>query len=131
MTNKIKGILCDADFLIALYVDKDSNHQKATEIYSQFENFSILNITFYEVATVLSRLFDHELAKSTLQDMKELFTNIIIFDQKLEEKTFELYYSCNKKNISFFDCACLITAQKNNYKIASFDKFYPEEILAE
>ena len=129
MTNKIKGILCDADFLIGLYVDKDSNHQKATEIYSQFENFSILNITFYEVATVLSRLFDHQIAKDTLKDIQELFTNVITFDQKLEESAFELYYSYNKKNISFFDCGCLITAQKNHYKIASFDKFYPKEML--
>ena len=129
MTNRINWVLCDADFLIALYIDKDSNHQQAQDIYSECNNFSILNITFYEVATVLSRLFDHQLAKETLKDMKELFTNVIIFDQGMEDKTYENYYSYNKKNISFFDCACLVTAQKYGYKIASFDKFYPNEIL--
>ena len=129
MTTKYGNILCDADFLIALYVNTDSNHAQATEIYNQNNNFAILNITLYEISTVLSRLFEHKIAKKTLIDIQDLFLNIITFDQSMEKNTFSLYYQLDKKNISFFDCACLSVAKKNNWKIASFDKFYPPEIL--
>ncbi len=61
-------ILCDADFVIALFLDTDSNHQKAFDIYNSIDSslFVILNITIYEVATLLSRFLPQSEAIYTL-----------------------------------------------------------------
>ncbi len=58
------------------------------------------------------------------------FNKPIIFDYKWENDIYRLYNSFEKKNISFFDCACLHYAKIVKAKVVSFDKFYPPEILA-
>jgi predicted nucleic acid-binding protein len=127
----ISKILCDADFLIALFVQDDSNHKKAFEIYNSFDSsyFVFTNLAIYETATVLSRKLEHDDAIFTLESIRNRFCNPIVFDTKWESDIFDIFNSYSKKNISFFDCSCLFIAQKFNYKIASFDKFYPKEIL--
>jgi predicted nucleic acid-binding protein len=130
MTTKI---LCDADFLIALLLKEDSNHLKAVGLYNKYsENyeFVFLSITKYEIATVLSRKLPQKEAISMYKDFQDGFQNEIWFEKSWESEVFELYNSFIKKNISFFDCACMILAPKINAKIASFDSFYPAEILA-
>ena len=124
-----KTLLCDTDFLISLQLATESTHQEAMEIYENNDEFVVLNITFWEVATVLSRKLTQDQAVATLERLQEDFPNIIDFQSKDEQETFKMFKSFVKKNISFFDCACLIVAQKHGYKIASFDKFYPREIL--
>jgi predicted nucleic acid-binding protein len=129
MNNKI---LCDADFIIALFVDHDSNYIKATKLYNATDNslFIVTNITIYEVATVLSRKLSQSEAVYTLESIRQRFINPIIFNHLWEAEVYDLYNSFDKKNISFFDCACMILAKKLDCKIASFDSFYPAEILA-
>lgn len=126
-------ILCDADFIIALLLDTDSNHAKALELYNKFEfnQFFVMNITLYEVATVLSRLLPQFEAIEVLSLVRQKFDNPVIFDPKWENSVYELYKTFTKKNISFFDCGCLIFAKKVNAKIASFDSFYPVELLVQ
>jgi predicted nucleic acid-binding protein len=129
MTTKI---LCDADFLIALFTKQDSTHQKALDLYNSHDSdcFTVMNLTIYEVATVLSRKMQQDKAIYTLESIRIIFPNAITFDIAWEAEVIDLYNSFTKKNISFFDCACMILAPKINAKIASFDSFYPPEILA-
>ncbi len=131
MTSKnMSKTLCDTDFLIALQFGNESTHQQAFNIFQKFDNFVVSNITFWEVATVLSRKLNQSEAVKLLELIQGQFTDIYIFSADDEITTFKLYKSYTKKNISYFDCACLIVAQKLDAKIASFDKFYPTEILA-
>jgi predicted nucleic acid-binding protein len=131
MTNKI---LCDSDFVISLLCEEESTYTQALLQYNTyFDNgaeFWIMNITLYEVATVLSRKFDQPRAIQTLELVEENFKNIIRISEADESEAFELYKSFAKKNISFFDCACQTVATNNKMKIASFDKFYDPKILA-
>ncbi|MEI6728983.1 MAG: PIN domain-containing protein [bacterium] len=122
-------VLCDTDFLLALHIEADSNHDKALEIFEKYADYSLTNLTIYECATVLSRLLPQDKAVFTLQSIRENFTSVVAFDIDWESEVFDLYNSFEKKNISFFDCACQIIAQKFGYQIASFDKFYPKELL--
>ncbi len=129
MTTKI---LCDADFLIGLYLNADSNHDKANLILEQFKStceFVVLNLTRYEFATVLSRKLPQANAIEIYKQFQKDFQNEVWFEKKYEEDVLEIYNSFDKKNISFFDCACLYIARVLNCKIASFDSFYPAEIL--
>lgn len=123
-------VLCDTDFLVALYIAEDLNHAKANEILNKYNSFIVTNITFYEVLTVLSRKLEQLIAIKILNQIQKDFSNILIFDQGWELEVYKIYTSFEKKNISFFDCACLFLATENNFKIASFDKFYPSDLLA-
>lgn len=132
--NSKNKIICDADFILALYLESDSNHDKVNTIlskYLQVSEFYVLNFTKYEVATVLSRLLPHPFAVNVNKAfLTEFSHNEIWLDKEMESKTYKLYETFSKKNISFFDCACMVLATKLNCKIASFDSFYPSEILA-
>ena len=127
-------IICDTDFIIGLYLEQDSNHSKAITIYnkySQSHNLIILNLTKYEVATVLSRKLPQELAIAINTEFLNTFTQEIFFEKAWEVEVYNLFNSFQKKNISFFDCVCLIYAKKVNAKIASFDQFYPKDLLCQ
>ncbi len=125
-----KIVILDADFLIALYIDTDSNHERALFLYDKIENCRVLNLTIYEVATVLSRLFEHKIAKLILKNiLADLHQITLNFDPNWEDDIFKIYNLQTKKNISFFDCSLIFLAQNFDYKIASFDQFYPKELL--
>ncbi|MFM7854712.1 MAG: type II toxin-antitoxin system VapC family toxin [Flammeovirgaceae bacterium] len=124
-------IICDTDFLISLSVTNESTHQKALNLYQKNEDadFLVLNITMYEVATVLSRKFKQTQAVEILESIQYNFETEIWFEKDWQNQVFDIYKSQLNKNISFFDCSCLFLAQKYKAKIASFDQFYPPEIL--
>lgn len=128
----LNSVICDTDFLISLHVTNESAHKKAVQIFdriSEETNFIISNITKYEVATVLSRKFPHSYAVEILEAINQNFAYELWFEQDWQAETFKIYSNQTKKNISFFDCSCLFLAKKFKWKIASFDKFYPKEIL--
>ena len=79
--------------------------------------------------TVLSRKLEQKLAVKAFKLFEELFINEVAFDTEFEPEIISYYKNSKSKNQSFFDIACLIQARKLGYKIASFDKFYPKEIL--
>ena len=100
------------------------------EKYSDTSDFMIMNLTKYEFSTVLSRKLPQLEAIKIYKEFTKDFQNEIWFEISWESEVFDLYNSFEKKNISFFDCACMILAKKINSKIASFDNFYPSELLA-
>jgi predicted nucleic acid-binding protein len=128
MTNRI---LCDTDFFIALLIQEDSNHEKAMAIITTPSDhiFTYSNLTKYELVTVLSRKLPQKIAVQALEIFEDTFKDKFDFDVQLEDKVLDFYKKSLNKNISFFDAACLVQAQKYHWKLASFDKFYPKEIL--
>ena len=128
-----KNILCDADFLIALLIQNDSNHLKARAIIDNNldANFLYSNLTKYELMTVLSRKLDQKKAVQCLELFINIFEDEFQFDITLEPQIIDFYKQSTNKNQSFFDIACLLTAQKLNYRIASFDQFYPKGLLCQ
>jgi predicted nucleic acid-binding protein len=126
-----KTILCDTDFFIALLISEDINHEKAKNILEKYQDFTFTHSSLikYELMTVLSRKLEQNLAVKALEIFEELFENEFQFDTFLEAEIIKYYKKSKNKNQSFFDIACLVQAQKYDYKIASFDKFYPKSIL--
>ena len=126
----IINVLCDADFFVALLIAEDSNHPKAIEILNN-PNYSFWysNLTKYELITVLSRKLPQNLAIQALEIFENTFDQEIIFDTEFESEIVKYFKNSTNKNQSFFDIACLIQAQILDFKIASFDKFYPVDII--
>ncbi len=126
-----KTILCDTDFLIAFLISEDINHQKSKSLVEKYQDFTFIhsNLTKYELMTVLSRKLEQKLAIQALELFEKIFENEFQFDTILEVEIIAYYKNTKNKNQSFFDIACLVQAKKHNYKIASFDQFYPKEFL--
>ncbi len=124
------GILLDADYIIALSFDNESTYSQALKISKNIERFeqAIIAPVLYEVATVTSRKFGHKLSCNLIKSIYELDIEIISVDN-LEKNILELFYSQRKKSTSMFDCANLVAAKHYGFKIASFDSFYPKDIL--
>jgi predicted nucleic acid-binding protein len=127
----IPKILCDTDFFIALLIEEDTNHEKAISILQTYNQsiFSYSNLTVYELMTVLSRKLPQTLAIQALTIFETTFDDRFDFDLDLEVDIMRFYKQSVQKNMSFFDIACLIQAQKYQIPIASFDSFYPKELL--
>lgn len=53
----------------------------------------------------------------------------VVVDEKIHEQTLVELKNHTKKNISAVDCSNLALAQKYKAKIASFDQFYPTQML--
>ncbi len=126
------SILIDSDFLISLIIQTEPKHSKAKQLFKKLssnDDIFCLNLVLQETATVLSHKFSQTLAKTFYRNVKQILPKIIYLNQNLEKKTWKIFLSQTKKNISFIDCANLAT--KKTYKldrIFSFDKFYPKNL---
>lgn len=124
-------ILLDADALIALAKQDDSNHEKAVNINDELQrrgvSYVLSPFTIAEAATVLSYKVSHQAAKKFLKQIREL--DIPSFDLNEEQIKLADYWFNNqsKKGISYFDCfnmALLERYKKQIEAIFSFDSIY-------
>jgi predicted nucleic acid-binding protein len=123
--------LLDTDFLFAYFFKEQSTHQKALDIMNIIQNddLYISNIVLQELATVLSNKQSHQKAKLVISRCKLLDFKIIKLTDSEEDIVWDIFNQISKNGTSFIDCSNLYLAQTCKYKIASFDKFYPSEIL--
>ena len=119
--------ILDSDFICSYFLTDQSTHQKAIGIMDKMkaQNIFVLNITLQEVATMASRKMSQQIAISLYENTLNLQPIMIRLTIEDEDNIWKLFKSYDKKNISFIDCANLYYAQKEIYKIATFDTFYP------
>lgn len=125
-------LLYNTDFILNLLVKSESNHTKAISLIKSIvaDQEWYLKLVHFELATVLSRKFDQGFAIRVLEGFSQTSLNPLEFSDQDEAETWDLFRSFKNNNISFVDCANIVVARKNNLKILTFDKFYPEELLA-
>lgn len=124
------NIVCDSDYLIAYFACEESTHQRALQLEPLFLGHDVyyLDIVHFESVTVVSRKYGYITAELFLEGLKKTHFTRVKYDP-YEKEIWSEFYSHHKKNISFVDCANLVLARKLKAKIASFDSFYPLEIL--
>lgn len=123
-------LLCDSDFLISLAIADESTHRRAAALARKYmdQPWHMLDVTLYECISVVSRKYGQPVAR-------QLYSFIEARDMQwhraaeVEAKAWDVFFSYKKKNISFTDCANLTVARKYGWKIASFDAFYPKDIV--
>jgi predicted nucleic acid-binding protein len=123
--------ILDTDFIFSYFDRNQSTHQQAGDLAEKFAEQAVIisNLVRQELATVISCRFGYSLAKEVLENVDLFEPQEIFFDEIETAKIWQIFWSFQKKNISFIDCSNLFLAQNFNCKIASFDKFYPKEIL--
>lgn len=125
------SLFLDSDFIFALQVESDTNHEKALSlqelIIEKSYGLFYMNVVKQEVATLISRRIGQKESLTAI-DLLSNFDEIFITPE-MEREVWQVFKSFDKKNISFVDCTNLYFAQKFKFKIASFDQFYPTEFL--
>lgn len=120
-------VLVDADFLVALAKEDDSNHREAvlkTRALKEAAVF-ITPFTIPEAVTVLSYKVSQAAAKKFLTSARAEHFIELPFNQELIQEADKLFLLQNKKGTSWIDC--LNAAAVKLYEvdvIASFDTFY-------
>lgn len=125
--SKPRKILVDADALVAIAKEDDTNHDKAIKIARLLakETLFLSPITIPEAATVLSYRVSHVDAKNFLQEVRKRNLIELTLDFDTQQKADEIFLSQSKKGISWFDCLNVAYVKINGLEgIFSFDKFY-------
>ena len=124
-------VLLDTDFIFNFFDQNQINHEITKALVEKYvdSQFAITNLVRQELATVLSVRIGYEFWSVVQAGIDEFEVINIFLDENDTRLIWGLFNSFKKKNISFIDCSNLYLAQKHGYKIASFDKFYPREIL--
>lgn len=120
-------IFVDADALVALAKEDDTNHQKAIKIASSLKKVSLYvsPFTIPEAATVLSYRVSQKAAKQFLKEARKRKLIELKITSQVSRLADEIFLKQRKKGTSWIDC--LNVAMIKTYKlqgIFSFDKFY-------
>lgn len=125
------NLLLDSDFLYGLFVENDPHHQNCQNLLPKISDYRLIisNLVMYEFITLISRRVGQKEALSILSQIENLDILKIVVDEEIHKEILAQFKTHTKKNISAVDCSNLTLAQKYKAKIASFDQFYPPEIL--
>lgn len=127
-------VIIDSNVLIAVFLLEDSLHTRATQLVSQLKTqgtvFYTINLVLQESATVLSMRKGMTSARTFYAAVHNFVDQMVPFDEDVEKESWKIFLSETKKGTSFVDCALLASARHYKIdKIASFDRFYPKELL--
>lgn len=124
-------ILFDTDFIIAYFDIDQSTHDQSANLLTKnlSAKYFVSNLVFQETATVVSRKFSLSIWLDIKRALKEFETSKIFVTEEDTLAIWTLFESFDRRRISFVDCSNLYLAKKMNLKIASFDQFYPSELL--
>ena len=130
-SSPVSGVLWDSDYIIALLIENETTHLRAVALRKKLVGIPqyILRPITYELATVVSRKFGQASAIGILMDIAQSKVGVLDIAE-FEAEIWEIFRACRKNGTSFFDCANLFMAKYFNLKIASFDSFYPRNMLA-
>lgn len=120
-------LLADADFLVALAKEDDSNHLKALKKVGAVDSAIIFvtPFTIPEAATVLSYKVSQEAARKFLNEARKKNLIELPLDLRLTKEADALFLTQRQKGISWIDCLNVAMIKTYNLDgILSFDKFY-------
>lgn len=123
--------ILDTDFIFSYFDSNQSTHLKAVDLVEKFgeQEVIISNIIKQELATVISNKIGQIEAKQVLKNLELFEPKEVFLDHSQTDQIWKIFWSFKNKSTSFADCSNLFLAQKYNCKIASFDNFYPNNLL--
>lgn len=128
MTDKIA--IVDADALIALVLEKDSNYKKAISVASKLseDNVELIfpSTVFPEAITSLTRALNQPQKAHLLnKKIQEGIFNIEYIDQTILNRASKIFENSKSKKNTMFDAIVAATAEELGTKtIFSFDNWY-------
>ena len=121
------NILVDADALVAIAKETDSNHKRALTVSQKIKTATayITPFTIPEAATVISHKVSQIEAKNFLIDARKRQLIEIRLSPEITQVADEIFLSQGAKGTSWVDCLNVaVIKTKKLDAIFSFDKFY-------
>lgn len=125
------SVYIDSDAFIALIKSDDSNHAKAVETLTKFDQSSVLLYTstyvFSETVTVLSQRLGRKYAEEFINMIKDQSAAITFLwsDEQIQEEAIKVFLKQKSKNVSFVDCINIALIKERYIDVVfSFDKIY-------
>ena len=128
----IKDILFDADAIISLVKEDDSNHKRALNVNNKIQEIGVTRyispFTIAEVVTVLSHKASHSEAKKFLEEVRKSdYFELLSLKEEDNYLADKWFFKQTIKGVSYFDCynMALMERYKNQLGgIFSFDEIY-------
>lgn len=120
-------ILVDADALVALAKEDDTNHTKAVKIAKSLkkETLYITPLTIPEAATVLSYRLSQKAAKQFLKEARQRKLVELSLTPQVCLLADEIFLKQEGRGTSWIDCLNVAVVYSHHLEgIFSFDKFY-------
>ncbi|SRR6266568_5087239 len=119
-------LFIDANYFIALYNPSDALHEKAKLAAKQLQKDNlhtvISNFIFLETVTVLSQRLGKKYALAAGNKLLQS-NSFIVVDEKLQQKSWEIFQNTERKNVSFVDCSTVAIMEFENVPtLLSFDR---------
>lgn len=131
MATPPKDVLVDADALVALAKNNDTNHVRAVNINRQLQKrgatFYLSPFTIGEAVTVISYKVSHQAAGKLLREMRKLDLPELVLSEKASDLADKWFLKQKKKGNSYFDCYNMALLERYKNQVAaifSFDKVY-------
>lgn len=124
---KPRKILVDADALVAIAKEDDSNHQKAVRTALKLKNDTLFVTAFTipEAVTVISHKISQTDAKKFLAEIRKRNLHDVLLKPELTDLADEIFLSQKTKGTSWADCLNAAVIKSLDLDgIFSFDKFY-------
>lgn len=137
MEKNKQRVFGDSNFFVALLNPFDSLHEKALQASLRMKEelcqLIITNLIFLEIVTILSQRVSRRVSITfgthILQDNQ---IEIIHVDEELQKRSWEIFQTTDKKNVSFVDCSILATMKFNNvHTLLTFDREDFQQLLKE
>jgi predicted nucleic acid-binding protein len=125
-------ILLNTDFILAYFEPRHQYHTRAIKVIrsNTDSDFVISNLIKQELASVTCLKYGNTEARKTIKSI-ELFDPKDIFIRVDDTKRiWDMFLKQNTK-MSFVDTSNIYLSKKFNYKIASFDRVYPNNLKVE
>ena len=123
-------ILFDSDFVFSYFVKEQSTHKDAVNIVEKYSTakYYISNLVRQELATVLSYKKKFLETRTVFYNLEKFEVKNVFIDSADEYSIWSMFWRY-EKSVSFIDVSNIYLAEKYGYRIASFDKFYPKELI--
>ncbi len=126
-------VLVDSDFLVGLFRDEDAHHLNSLNLLKKEiragSGLFVSNLVLFETATVLAHRVNMDAVRLFYEKLPKLKLKRIGIDEKMENRSWEIFLEQTRKGCSFVDCANLAAVEIYKFDgILSFDKFYPKSL---
>ncbi len=112
--------LIDSSLWVALFLDFDTQHNKATQLFKKLKGpIDLPYCVVSEVVTILAYKHSKEQADNFLSFI-EYNRDITLLDNSLSDEM--MFYKSVQSKISFTDAALLFLVKKLNANLVTFDK---------
>lgn len=125
-------VFIDTSFVVALVNEKDQHHNRASELASLFDEYSLITTTavLLEIGNALARNFKEQAVEIFEDFLTSEEVEIVNLDAALFQRAFEMYQTHKDKAWGMTDCVSFIVMREHGIvDVLTIDKDYKPGLM--